>query len=236
MSEPIAVAARELLLSRLEGVLGTHSGDVPGYPFGSVVNYLPDATGCPVLLISRLAQHTVNLAADGRCALTVVETGKVNVQEAARLTWLGVAERVAGHPDDLVARFTAYWPETADYLQMDFEFWRIGLHRARFIGGFGRIHWVEPAQLPLDNPFFGDAERSIVAHMNADHADALQRYCVAAGVRTGDGDPVMTGIDREGLHVRTGGRLHRIAFPEPVANPGAARRVLVEMARRATHA
>lgn len=230
MSEPIAVAARRLLLQRLEGVLSTQSRDVPGYPFGSVVNYLPGADGCPVLLISRLAQHTVNLAADGRCALTVVETGRANVQQAARLTWLGVAERLAGPHDELAQRFCVFWPESAEYLELDFEFWRIGLHRARYIGGFGRIHWVEPDELPLANPLYGAAEQSIVEHMNEDHANALQRYCVAAGIPVAE-DPVMAGVDSEGMHLRVGGRLRRIPFPQPAGNPGAVRQLLIKMAR-----
>lgn len=235
MSETIAVAARRLLLQRLEGVLSTQSRDVPGYPFGSVVNYLPDASGHPVLLISRLAQHTVNLAADGRCSLTVVEPGRANVQEAARLTWLGMAERVATPPAELVRRFSAYWPEAGEYLQLDFEFWRIGLHRARFIGGFGKIHWVEPGDLPLANPLFGAAEESIVSHMNTDHMDALQRYCAVAGISCSD-EPVLAGVDSEGMHLRVNRRLHRIGFPKPAPNPGAVRQVLIDMARNSPDA
>ncbi len=230
MSDHIAARARALLHSRLEGVLSTLSRDVPGYPFGSVVHYLPGADGLPVLLISRLAQHTLNLAADGRCSLTVVEAGKVNVQEAARLTWIGDAHRLASPAPALVRRFSSFWPETEEYLQLDFEFWQIGLQRARYIGGFGRIHWVAPEAMPVPNPFFGDAEESMVAHMNQDHTDALRKYCAAAGFHPCM-DPRLAGIDSEGMHLRVDGRLHRIAFPVAVTNPGAVRRTLVEMAR-----
>ena len=48
------------------GLLSTHSRAVAGYPFGSVVPYVLDHDACPVPLISRLAEHTKNLAGDAR--------------------------------------------------------------------------------------------------------------------------------------------------------------------------
>lgn len=53
------------------GVLSTHSQAHPGYPFGSVVPYCLDNVGFPLLLLSHLAQHTRNLMAEPRCALTL---------------------------------------------------------------------------------------------------------------------------------------------------------------------
>ena len=41
-------------------VLSTHSLEHPGYPFGSVVPYVLDQEGLPLLLLSRLPQHTKN--------------------------------------------------------------------------------------------------------------------------------------------------------------------------------
>ncbi len=230
MAEDIAVAARELLLARLEGVLSTHSHDVPGYPFGSVVQYVADAQGFPVMLISRLAQHTRNLQQNPHCALTLVATGSANVQEAARLTWLGVAEPLPSPSAELKTRYAHFYPESTTYLGMDFDFWRIGLHKARYIGGFAQIHWVEPARLPLPNPFFGAAEESMVVHMNQDHVDAMEKYCARAGIAH-TSPPVMAGVDAEGFHLRVDNRLHRFRFPGAADSPGAVRRHLVEMAR-----
>lgn len=61
--------ARELLLKEYRGVLSTHSKSMPGFPFGSVVPYCLDAEGNPLILISRIAQHTHNLLKDpsARC-------------------------------------------------------------------------------------------------------------------------------------------------------------------------
>lgn len=61
MSVEAAKNARELLLKEYRGVLSTHSKSMPGFPFGSVVPYCLDEQGRPLILISRIAQHTHNL-------------------------------------------------------------------------------------------------------------------------------------------------------------------------------
>ncbi len=61
MSVEAVKHARELLLKEYRGVLSTHSKSMPGFPFGSVVPYCLDDQGRPLILISRIAQHTHNL-------------------------------------------------------------------------------------------------------------------------------------------------------------------------------
>src|SRR5690606_26860432 len=80
MSAMAAKHARELLLKEYRGMLATHSQKMPGFPFGSVVPYCLDGQGWPLLLISRIAQHTRNLRADPRCSLLVGERDAEDVQ------------------------------------------------------------------------------------------------------------------------------------------------------------
>lgn len=225
--------ARALLLEGYQGVLSTHSRELPGYPFGSVAPYCLDAAGLPLLLISELAQHTKNLRADPRCSFIVVAPGE-DIQVSARLTLVGECEPLQGETDLAAAaeRYYRYFPDATDFHRIhDFRFFRLTPRRCRYIGGFGRIHWVEPAPVLLANPFAGAAEADIVAHMNEDHAEALLHYCRQAGLAAGETPPRMTGIDAEGLHLRLGARLVRISFPAPVATPGQARAALVALAR-----
>jgi putative heme iron utilization protein len=225
--------ARELLLAGYQGVLSTQSKEMPGYPFGSVAPYCLDAAGRPVFLISELAQHTKNLRADSRCSFIVVAPGE-DIQANARLTLVGECTPLL-EADDIEAaalRYYRYFPDSLDFHRIhDFRFFRLEPVRCRYIGGFGRIHWVEPETVLLANPFAGEREADIVAHMNEDHGDALVHYCRQAGIEPGEDRPRMTGIDAEGLHLRLGVRILRIPFPAPVASPGQAREVLVVMAR-----
>ncbi|MGH7346255.1 MAG: DUF2470 domain-containing protein, partial [Candidatus Rokuibacteriota bacterium] len=114
----------------------------------------------------------------------------------------------------------------------DFDFHRLEPVRARYIGGFGDIHWLEPKRLLLPNPFTSEEELGMVRHMNEDHTEAMQRYCLNAGLALPKAvTPVMTGIDAEGFHLRLGARIVRFEFPTPVQSPMEVRQALVAMAR-----
>lgn len=234
MSAESVKNARQLLLAEYRGVLSTHSQAMPGFPFGSVVPYCLDAQGWPLILISRIAQHTRNLQADPHCSLLVGERDADDVQAAGRLTLLAEAERLAESAaiEAAAQRYYRYFPEAQDYHRVhDFDFWVLRPVRWRYIGGFGAIHWFE--QVALANPFAaedGAAERSMVEHMNADHAAAIAHYVREAGLPQTP-PATLAGIDSEGFHLRIGRRLFRLAFAEPCPTPLAVRQALVAMAR-----
>lgn len=233
MKEEAGKEARALLLEASQGVLSTLSKDMAGYPFGSVAPYCLDEKGRPLFLISEIAQHTKNLRADARCSLIVIAGGE-DIQATARLTLVGECEPVpAADVDAAAERYYRYFPESRDYHRThDFSFFRLEAQRCRFIGGFGRIHWLDADSVLLANPFPGEREAGIVGHMNDDHADALRHYCQQAGMVVAEGvSPVMAGIDAEGMHLRLGQRLVRFVFAAPVATPLEARETLVAMAR-----
>ena len=76
------------------------------------------------------------------------------------------------------------------------------------------------------------AEANALAHMNADHADALALYAQVL-----DGKPagawVATGLDPDGLDLACGDATARLAFPERITTPGDLRKVLVALAEQA---
>jgi putative heme iron utilization protein len=235
LSKAAATDARKLLLEGCGGILSTHSVDVPGYPFGSVVPYALDRQGLPVILISRIAQHTKNIKANPKVSLTVTQGTTDDIQASARLTYLADAARVPPDDEDTPARYYAYFPQSQDYHKVhDFDFYRLQPVRARYIGGFGDIHWVAPQTLTRPNPFSHEQETAMVQHMNEDHAEApLRHYCQTAGASLDEGiAPVMAGIDGEGFHLRVGARIVRFRFDAPVATPAEVRQALVAMARR----
>lgn len=233
MSAEAVKHARQLLLKEYRAVLSTHSKAMPGFPFGSAVPYCLSEEGWPLILISRIAQHTKNLQADPRCSLLVSERGAEDVQATGRLTLLAEAQRVddvaVGH---VAKRYYRYFPESSDYHSVhDFDFWILKPVRWRFIGGFGAIHWLD--QVALANPFAGsgDGEGGMLDHMNQDHAAAIAHYVLQAGLPPAPAAR-MVGIDSEGFHLRIGHAIHWLAFPESCTSPGAVRQALVAMARR----
>ncbi|MEK1912712.1 MAG: pyridoxamine 5'-phosphate oxidase family protein, partial [Pseudomonas chlororaphis] len=114
MSVEAAKHARELLLKEYRGVLSTHSKAMPGFPFGSVVPYCLDEQGRPLILISRIAQHTHNLQKDPKCSLLVGEREAEDVQAVGRLTYLAEAEKLedAAAIEAAAERYYRYFPES----------------------------------------------------------------------------------------------------------------------------
>lgn len=230
MSVEAAKHARELLLKEYRGMLSTHSKSMPGFPFGSVVPYCLDAQGQPLILISRIAQHTHNLQKDPKCSMLVGERGAEDVQAVGRLTYLAEARKLEDSAaiEAAAERYYRYFPDSQNYHKAhDFDFWVLEPVRHRHIGGFGAIHWID--RLTLANPFAGKAEASMIEHMNADHAKAIAHYVALAGLPKSE-PAQLVGIDSEGMHLRIGQGLHWLAFATPCNTPTQVREALVYLA------
>jgi len=230
----LAADARALVRKALKASLASIAAG-SGYPYASLITVATAVSGAPILLISGLAQHARNLLADPRASILFDGTSaEGDPLQGARVTLYGRAEKVAD--EGARRRFLARHPEAAFYADFpDFAFWQLEVEGAHYIGGFGRIVDLAPAELLV--PLVGAedlvaAEPGILEHMNADHADAVQLYATRlAGAP--DGAWRMTGIDPEGLDLICEGNTTRIAFAAPIASPGEARHELVRLANEA---
>jgi hypothetical protein len=219
--------ARLLLRAARAGTLATSA---EGQPFASLVTpaFAPDLS--VLLLLSRLSAHTRHLMADPRCSVLVAGGASgPNPQTAPRVTVTGVAEPVEDAA--LRARYLAVHPYAELYAGFgDFGMWRIAVLEALLVGGFARAHRIKAADLapdPAAVAAVGAAEAGILAHCNADHADALAAIAGEAG------DWRMVTADVDGFDLAAGERVVRHAWAAPVANPGGVRAELVRMVRAA---
>jgi heme iron utilization protein len=222
----------KLLTHEGDGVLSTLSVDVAGFPFGSVTPYCLDRDFVPNILISSIAQHTKNIKANPKVSLLISETHtQTNKQALSRLTYIGEAQKVEDD-GDIKKRYLSFYPSAASYFKThDFSFYRINPVRLRFIGGFGKIYWIEAVDLKLQNIFPVDDELKIVEHMNTDHQLNLKDY-VRFYLECGGGDEIrMMGLDQFGVDLSVNEVKRRIDFKAPLENPSQARSVFVEMAK-----
>jgi len=239
---------RRLMRRQAHAALATTLGDDHGgRPYASLVAVACDLDASPLLLLSDLAQHSRNIAADRRVSL-LFDGGPAEHPPAnsrgnspgdplaePRVSLIGEATRC----DDpaLLARFTMRHPDAAHYAGFgDFHLYRVAIGRGHLVAGFGRISWIEAADLRVagDAPALAAAEAEIVAHMNADHADAVALYATRLLRRGGEGWR-MTGIDPEGIDLRRDHETARLDFAAlihkgPVLEPMAARQALVALA------
>jgi hypothetical protein len=202
--------------------------------------YALDPEGRPIFLISNMAMHTQNLKADPRASLFVAQT-VVNGDPlgAARATLIGEVSPV---PENDIASAreayirkhenSRYWVDFAD-----FGFFRLELVDIYYVGGFGVMGWVDARDYEEASPDpLAPEVAGIMAHMNADHADAMILLArTHAGLEATEAS--MIAVDRLGFHLRLltaeGMKGTRINFPTEVRTPEETRKVLVEMVRQA---
>jgi len=231
-AEQAALKARTLFQSRCDGVLSTHSTDLPGYPFGSITPYCINSDGQPVILISTIAQHTKNIVADNKVSLIAYDPQVDDTQAAGRVTY--IANAVQTDDEAMAERYYRFYPNSRNFHKThDFSFYTLEFVRVRYIGGFGEIYWVEKDSFLKPNPFSFEEETGMVDHMNDDHQDAMNHYCELFNISYDqDNLPQLVGIDSEGFHLRVAGQLNRIQFDTSIHDTMEARQALVELARR----
>jgi heme iron utilization protein len=228
----IAREARLMLRAHRYGALCTLSKKFDGYPFGSITPYLADHDGSLLILISTLAEHTKNIRSDPRVSLITHDQRDPHIQSQGRVTIIGNAEPEPNR-EQAGLRYLRYFPEAHAYLAMhDFSFYRIRPVAIRYIGGFGRIHWVDMENFAVQPCSLIKDESDVIAHMNLDHQAAMRNYCKLFHQFTAL-DVKMLGIDVDGFDVRADGMVLRFDFPQPVTDAELARAALVDMARAA---
>lgn len=230
MSRAVRDLVRGLDRASLATALPAEDGP---WPYASLVLVAVDHDLSPILLVSDLAEHSKAIAGDSRVSLLFDGTqGLDQPLTGPRVTLTGRASRA----DDarLARRFLARHPDAGMYAGFkDFHFYRIAVARAHLVAGFGKIRWLAHDELQA-TPAEGlaESEPGIVSHMNEDHADALQLYAGKLLGLTGN-EWRMTGIDAEGIDLRQGGRVARLAFETPLKAASEARKVLVALVAKA---
>lgn len=212
----------------------------------------PDADGNAVFVISELAEHTHNLHRDGRSSLLLVEGAAEDAPAdplaRGRLTLLGHTALVApAEQAAATAVVVGRFGDVAHYAGFDdFNCWRLEVESVRWVGGFGRMDWIDldAYRLAAPDPILPHRHR-IITHMNDDHADAGITLCRRAVDDAGRELTVtaarLVAVDRFGCDysasVSDGDEVPkapvpiRLAFTTPATSVDDVRRELVAMVR-----
>ena len=233
-----AERARTLVAGIPTGTLCTLAHEPEGYPYGSFVTVAFD-NGNPVFLISGLAEHTKNLERDPRASLLVAESGSADPLANGRVTLLGPCTRVEGKGGSARDAFLAAHPNASYYA--DFRDFGSGgstwLQFGTLAATGGCPGSIGPTGSPPNRIRSARRPAGIIAHMNADHADALVLYCKAFSKATDTTAATMTGVDRYGFEMSAktsdGPRPVRLAFATPVSTPEEVRAAMVSMVKDA---
>ncbi len=228
-----AELSRTLVSSSITGSLSTLTAS--GYPYGSIVSYVPDDDGDPAILVSDLAEHTINARSDSRASMLITEAGDGgDPLGRSRLTLVGRLS-IVENPENVRESYLLTHQHAAFYVDYDdFNFWKLSVEEIRFVGGFGHMSWVTSGdyrEAEVD-PLFETAA-GIIAHMNDDHSDANLKYVQALTDLDDCEEAMMLGVDRYGVTLRAitqrGPRMARIGFPSPLSSADEARPAIIAL-------
>lgn len=237
-----AERSRTLVAQARSATLCTVAVDPAGYPYGSLVTVAFDDKGRPLFLLSTLAEHTKNLLARPEASVLVSEPVDAHEQPLAvgRVTILGKLTVVPEAERPAVREtFLAQQPRASFYVDYsDFAFYRLEPESLRYVGGFGRMSWVEAdAYRGAEADPLAESAAGILKHMNDDHGDANLAYARVLAKMPEATASSMTGVDRYGFDLAvttpTGPKVARLAFDEPVSDTNAVRKAMVALVKRA---
>jgi hypothetical protein len=225
-------AVRRMVRAASGAALATLNPD--GFPYASLVNIATDAACRPLLLISKLAWHTRNLANDERASLLIVDPAEAgDPLEGARATLIGRFE-TAGE-EAVRRRFLARHPRAAGYAGFaDFSLWRMLPETVHVVAGFGRIRTFPAADMLLETKTalqFAGIESSAIEHLNEDHEDAVALFWQACG-----GSPSAAvravAVDADGIDLSDGETVRRLSFDRVLKDGAELRQELATLAAR----
>ncbi len=215
-------------------ILSTISKKYEGYPFGSFVTYVSGWDRTIFLYLSDLADHTKNLKKNHKSCITIFKKNESgDVQNSARLTLIGDLKKVPLKIYEACKdRFHNFFPESSVYEQMhDFNFYQISITQSRWIGGFGKISWLDPKNWKNVSVDWFDGEKNMIKHMNEDHSNTIQSALHAEhGIK--DKEAVMIGLSIDGYYIRSKGNIFFINFDYPVCTSKEYRNVLIELSKK----
>jgi len=138
-------AALDLIRSSYKaGVCATL--DSEGSPYQSVMPFVIDKKGNPIVFISDLAEHTENINKKPNASFMVMRPDeKGDHFNGSRATMMGKFVKVP-HKEDTEVRkiYLEQFKEAKEWAEFgDFHFYRLELKSVYYIGGFGDINWLD---------------------------------------------------------------------------------------------
>jgi len=177
-----------------------------------------DACAQPLFLLSDLADHTQNINADRRVSFLCEQASmRSNPQSGPRVTLVGVIEKVT--QDDLMARYLEIHPSAKMYAGFgDFNFYRLFVEKAHFVGGFGQANWLERKDYLGDSAAFlnfSKEQEIAISYLNTDFPQ-LSTVCATKLLKQPGEAWQLLRIDRDGMDLKRASRIIRYPFEKEV--------------------
>jgi putative heme iron utilization protein len=229
---PSELEAVNLFRSSETAILSTLSKSTDNYPFGSFTTYATSCNRDLFVYTSDIAEHTKNILHDSRACLTITSvTTDGDKQTSPRLSLIG--DLVPVNSQDIKkckTRFLTFLPKSEKYSQMHgFNFYQLNIIKARWIGGFGKIAWLNNHHWIMENPSWEKNESAMIEHMNQDHRNVIGS-ALNATFGISDPEAKMIAICTDGYYIKSKTKCYFIGFDQPCYSQETVRRALVKQA------
>jgi len=224
----------KLLRSSNSGILSTISKSCDDYPFGSFVTFVSGRSRSVYLYLSTIAEHTKNIDHNSKSCLTIFKNkDNSDIQDSQRLSLIGDLVLV---PDEELKscedRFFSFFPESKNYSNFhSFNFFKLKINKVRWIGGFGKIAWIENEKWKFYTPDWMKDEDYIIKHMNEDHSNTIIGS-LNAQHKVYDDTAQMVALTIDGYYVNSKKGRFFIQFSETCDTMKEYRMKLVDLAKK----
>lgn len=217
--EAVKVARDMLHATRVAALATLDTGS--GYPYNTTTNLATMPDGAPLFFAAGLSLHARNMESDPRISLTLADFANGDVLTSPRLTFSGLATRLAGEAfEQARQRYLSRYPKAKLYLSLpDTILYRMEIEGVQINGGPTRnANDVIPEDLLIDIAAASEllqAEQDEITRIN-NTPELLATVTLKAG--SGENQWRVTGIDPAGLDLSSRGVLKRLWFTRPVNN------------------
>jgi putative heme iron utilization protein len=222
-----------LLRSSDAAILSTLSRNFDNYPFGSFITFVSNTNRELFLYASDIAEHTKNFINDPRACITITSIeDKGDQQNSARLSLMGDISKVEqADLQHCQRRFFAFMPESEKYSRIhDFNFYKFKTIKARWIGGFGEIAWLNTEHWQSTVPEWRKNEQAMIRHMNQDHANVISS-ALYGQLNIKDRSAKMIALSIDGYYALSNKQKYFISFDQPCYTEKVLRDTLIKQAQ-----
>ncbi len=222
--------ARKIVRACRSGSLATTDRN-DGSPYVSFCAIASDYEGHIVFLFSDLADHTKNIAENGRVSLLCEQASQLsNPQAGPRVTLVGEMEKVSD--EDACLLFMQAHPSAKMYAGFgDFNFYRLNVEKAHYVGGFGKAVWLDGADYLGDSATslnFSKVQKELISSLNAQYPD-FARNCATKLLKQRGKNWQILRVDGDGIDLKLASRVIRYPFENEVKNEDGVRDIVTRI-------
>jgi heme oxygenase (biliverdin-IX-beta and delta-forming) len=211
--------ARKIVRSCRSGAIATIQRK-DGTPYVSFCAYATDYGAQPIFLFSDLADHTQNLAQNGNVSLLCEQASHLtNPQAGPRVTLVGEIEKITDAQTCLL--FLQQHASAKKYAAFgDFNFYRLNVEKAHFVGGFGRAIWFDSKDYMGDSAaslYFLAEQVKLLSDLKEDFPD-FARICATKLLKLRGKNWQLLRVDSDGVDLKLASKVVRYPFDTEMKN------------------